>query len=228
MKKILSTIAFMALTLSACAQTNWNFSNLSDADKALLDADKTNWTYDAANMRYANTTDYLPNSEALKANGKELDITKGLLFTAAKKDRIRLSVKEKYQVLMLNDANMTVVIPGLKKGQTIQVVSKTGKSSEAHGFEASNVNAEEGSFVESTNKQTNKGTVIADGDVVLKTTTGSMVIYSISIDSTDGIKTLKINAKNRKQQLYSLNGIRVNHPAASGIYLMNGKKYIMK
>ena len=231
MKKILSTIALMALTLSASAQTSWNFSNLSDADKALLDGDQTNWTYDATNLRYANTADYLPNNETLKANGKELDITKGLLFTAAKKDRIRLSVKKNYQVLVLNDVNMTVVIPGLKKGQTIEVVAKTGKSSEAHGFTASNVTAEDGSFVESTDKLTNKGTVIADGDVVLKTTSGSMVIYSINVNeagNTDGIVAMNSTEKNGSRQWYTLNGVRVSQPTGKGIYLMNGKKYTIE
>lgn len=236
MKKILSIIALMVLTMSASAQTIWNFSNLSDADKALLDADQANWTYDAANLRYANTADYLPNGETLKANGKELEVTKGLLFTAAKKDRIRLSVKEKYQVLMLNDADMTVVIPGLKKGQTIEVVAKTGKSSEAHGFTASNITAEEGSFVESLDKLSNKGKVIADGDVVLKTTAGAMVIYSITVgnaDDTNGINTIATDngiqtAENQAQQWYTMNGLHVNKPTAKGIYVMNGKKVIMK
>ena len=231
MKKILFTITLMALTLSASAQKSWNFSNLSDADKALLDSDNLNWTYDATNQRYANTADNLPNGEVLKVNGKELDITKGLLFTATKKDRIRLSVKKNYQVLVLNDANMTVVIPSLKKGQTIEVVAKTGKSLEAHGFTASNVAAEDGSFVESTDKLTNKGTVIVDGDVVLKTTAGSMVIYSIIVKETgdtSAIRTMESNTKKGNQQWYTLNGMRVSQHVGKGIYLINGKKYVIE
>lgn len=231
MKKILSIIALMALTMGANAQASWNFSNLSDADKALLDGDQTNWTYDATNLRYANTADYLPSGETLKAGGKELDITKGLLFTATKKDRIRLSVKQNYQVLVLNDAGMSVVIPGLKKGQTIEVVAKTGKSSEAHGFTASNTIAEDGSFVESTDKQTNKATVVADGDVVLTTTSGSMVIYSINVneaENTNGILAINNTEKNGSRQWYTLDGVRVSQPAGRGIYLMNGKKYTIE
>ena len=54
MKKMttLLSMLLMLVTLTVNAQS-WSFATVSTDDKTNLDADKTNWTYDGTNNRWA-------------------------------------------------------------------------------------------------------------------------------------------------------------------------------
>ena len=187
MKKIqfIFTLLFCMIFASANAQT-WNFSSMSEADKALCAKD-ANWVL--GTDRYCYTKEL--SNAALVANGTELAYAKGLLFTAGKpsdntegKAKIRLNYGGSR--LELNGAKVVLIIPGLKAGQKVTVVCKTGKSKEARGFNVTNLTPVSGSFNStSADDQTNVGTVTADGNVELSTSAG-MYVMSITVENGGG------------------------------------------
>ena len=86
MKKI-NTLLYMLLAgfvalfaTGANAQTTWDFSTMSDADKTACQADADNWLLGADRWCYIGGA--LENAP-LVANGTELDYAKGLTFTAS-------------------------------------------------------------------------------------------------------------------------------------------------
>lgn len=173
--------------LSAKAQMAWNFTTISDADKALMNGDAANWHDDTAKGRYNLLTAI--DGTALMAGTTELSYAKGLLFTAAAgKDntngKIRLNYKD--QRLELNGGGITITIPDLKAGQIVTVTCKTAKSTEARGINVGNITPTEGFFnATSLDQQTNKGNVTADGNVTLTTSAG-MNITAISVEDAQG------------------------------------------
>ena len=115
----------------------------------------------------------------LKANGSVIEWTRGLQFGKMTKDKARLDPGTR---LALNGKNLSITIPGLKKGQTVTVVCKSGNSTEARGLNVTNLTPTSGYFNNtSLEQQTNVGTVAANGDVKLTTSAG-MNIFSISVE----------------------------------------------
>lgn len=173
------------LCLSAGAQT-WNFTSMTQADKDLCAADD-NWLLGTDRYCYCAAL----TNEALTANGTELAYAKGLKFTATAatekaegKAKIRLNYGSAR--LELNGTSVALIIPNLKAGQTVTVNAMTGKSNTARGFNVTNLTPVSGSFNStSTEKQTNVGTVIADGDVTLTTTAG-MYVYDVTVSAASG------------------------------------------
>lgn len=171
--------AMMMTAVTAAAQT-WDFSSMSDTDKANLNADTENWTYEETNNRWKNVGKY--DRQPLMANGAELEFTKGLLLTANAADRVRVDNKKKS--LTLNGSGVTLTIPGLKAGMTLTVVCQSSSSSTARALTPANLTVTDG-FVKSTDKVTCTGTVIEDGEVTL-TSDGGMYIFSIGTAAAGG------------------------------------------
>lgn len=173
------------LALNANAQrTTWDFSEGADeTDIANLAADATNWTYESANNRYLSVQSY--NAEQLTANGVVLNYTSELLFTTTKPDAVRIDLKKNCMTL---NQKSTVTIKNVKAGSVITVECKSSSSTAARGLNVTNVTPTSGSFnATSVDKQTNVGTIDADGDVTLSNT-GGLYVYSITISeagSTD-------------------------------------------
>lgn len=188
MKKIqfILTLMLCMVFASADAQQKWNFTSMTDADKALCAAD-ANWVLGSDRYCFTNA---LTNA-ALTANGAELSYAKGLKFTALApsdksegKAKIRLNYGSSR--LELNGSNVTVIIPGLKAGQKVTVSCKTGKTDTPRGLNVTNLTPVSGSFnATSADEQTNVGTVTADGDVQLTTSAG-MYLYSIEVSAAGG------------------------------------------
>lgn len=175
-------VAVMMLAATGAKAQSWDFSYVSDADVANLAADTDGWEYETSNNRYKNKTTY--DAAPLKANGAELEITKGLLFTAGVADAVRVDIKGKR--ISLNKAGTTITIENLKAGMTLTMSCKSSSSTTARAINTTNITAVSGSFgTPTTDSQTNVGTVTADGAVTLQTT-GGMYVYSISISDTGG------------------------------------------
>lgn len=173
------TALMMLAATTATAQT-WNFSSMSDTDKANLNADTDAWEYDSSNNRWKNKTAY--DRQPLTANGTELEFSRGLLITVAAADRVR--VDNKKNSLTLNGANGVVTIPDLKAGMKVTVTCQSSSSSTARGLTPTNLTETSG-FDKSTSSVTCTGTVEADGEVTL-TSDGGIYIYSISaVDPSD-------------------------------------------
>lgn len=174
-------IALVALLLmgaagSASAQS-WDFSAITEADQANLNADTDNWTYDSTNKRWKNTK--AMTAAPVVANGTELALTQGLRVTVSGADRLR--VDNKKHSLTLNGAGGQVTIPALKAGTVVTVVCQSSSSSAERGLTPTNLTVTDG-FGKSAGKTTNRGTVEADGDVTL-TADGGLYLYSITAGS---------------------------------------------
>ncbi len=178
----LATAAVASIATLAVAQT-WDFTTVGNTDIANLAADTEAWEHEAtsSNDRYKNIGTY--DNEPLTANGEELALTQGLLFTASSSDAIRIDVKNKR--LAMNKTT-TITIGDVAAGSTITVRCKTSSSSASRGLNVTNVTPTSGYFNSTaTEEQTNVGTVDADGDVTL-TNTGGLYVYSISVSSGSG------------------------------------------
>lgn len=165
---------FVALfATGANAQTTWDFSTMSDADKTACQADADNWLLGADRWCYIGGA--LENAP-LVANGTELDYAKGLTFTASApsaKEEGKAKVRCNYgsSRLELNGTGVQMTINGLKAGQVVTVKCLTGKSETARGLDATNLSGTQG-FGEaaiSSEEMTCTGTVAADGSVTLTT-----------------------------------------------------------
>ncbi|NPD90983.1 pectate lyase family protein [Xylanibacter muris] len=174
-------LCLTALSIQPAYSQTWDFSSLSSSDKTALDSDTENWTYDSSNNRWKNVTTY--NKAPLKAEGRELELTRGLLITVGAADRVRIDMKKKS--LTLNGANGVITIPGLKAGTKLTVISQSSSSSAARELTPTNLTVSEG-FTASTSKITNIGTVTEDGEVTLTSSGG---IYIFRIAASDGSDT---------------------------------------
>ena len=172
-----AAIAFVTLAANA---TVWDFSTVSESDKANLNADNTKWTYDSDKNRWLyNQTQ---NKEVLTANGQELDFSKGLLISTTGSDQVR--VDPKTGCFTINAAAATITIPSLKAGDNITVVAKCSSKTASRYVLATNVTPASGfsesSAATSSTQVTHTGTVTADGEVTLSTN-GGMYIYKIEV-----------------------------------------------
>ena len=179
--------AAIACTLTAGAQDtttlSWDFTSTPETDIANLNADATNWKAsvtgtDTSVNRWANTAKL--SSSALIANGQELEMTKGLKFSAGGADKIRI---DKNSAIRLNGSKLSITIPGLSEGAKVTVICETANSSDARSISATNLRTVSG-FTSSTERQTNVGTVTAAGDVTV-TTGGGMAFYTITVEGNE-------------------------------------------
>lgn len=170
----------MAFAATGAQAVTWDFSTLSDADRAALNADTGAWEYDSANNRWKNKTSF--TASPLMANGAELQLTAGLRYTATKADQIR--VDDKKHSVTLNNKAASVTITGLKAGDKVTVSAQSSSSSTERMLEYTNLTPVSG-FTNSTDRLDNVGTVIADGDVTLQPT-GGFYVYSITVDGEGG------------------------------------------
>lgn len=229
MKKLATFVVFALLNVfSVNAQTEWNFGVIPAADQENMNTDAVLWKNNEASFRYENTVKNTPKKEPLMANGQELEMTKGLLFDGVtKSNRIRLSYKDKNQVLILSEAGFSITIPDLKKGQKIEVVAKPASSGTTAGLSATNLDAEEGSFGEITAKSTHNGTVKEDGEVTLTTETNGVGFCTIKVtEGTNGITEIKTDAQ-AQGKWFTIDGKRISKPTTGGLYICNGKKIAM-
>lgn len=167
--------ALSSFTVSALT---WNFGSLSDADVTNLNADPSVWTYDSSNNRWSNAV--VMSNAVLTANGEEISIAKGLLFTATSSDEIRIDAKKKS--ITLNKSAAKITLPSLKAGQTVTFVSQCSSKTDARNLQVTNFNCESGfdPYKSGDGSITSKGTVSEDGDITINAT-GGMYLYSIEV-----------------------------------------------
>ena len=134
MKKILSLLAVLLISLGASAQAEWDFSEISSIDLSDLNNDADNWYYDSEKDRYS--FQKALTEQELTASGSTFAFTQGLFFTApaiaegkTKADGVvRLDVKN----LCLNlNGTVTVTIKNQKKGNVVTVKAKSSNKSTA-------------------------------------------------------------------------------------------------
>lgn len=169
--------AMLMVCGTAKAQT-WDFTSVSETDKANLASDTARWTHEStsSNDRYKNIGNY--TKEPLKANGVELEFTRGMLFTISADDAVRVDVKG---ARMAMNKALTITIKEAKQGYKVTMKCKTSKPGTARGVNVTNITPESGFFnTTSADNQTNVGVVTEDGDITI-TNTGGLYVYSISV-----------------------------------------------
>ena len=230
MKHLLSLLTACLLSLSAQAQQTWNFVDLSESIQ-LIKADETNWHVDKRKtdvpVQWSNENAFTEWS-TLKANGKEIPATKGLMFIGAQYKLIfSISSKDK-NYFKLNSSKAKIKICNLKKGQELTIVGLSGSKEDARTFTAEE-NLEVISGMEPTlAEHTSKAIVKANGDIVIGCT-NAMNVYSISISAADdtGITQTTICKPSGNDKFYTLDGKQVK-PSHKGIIIAKGKKYANK
>lgn len=173
-----ATVALVALVSNA---TVWDFSTLSTTDNANISADPTNWPkdkeWDKGKQRWGNGSAL--SAAPLKANGAELEFTKGLLITTTGSDQVRIDPNNGKGRFTLNKTTASVTIPGLKAGDIVTINAGSSNSSTARKLTATNLTVTKG-FAESKDSGDNIGTVTADGDVTFSAS-GGFYIYKITV-----------------------------------------------
>ncbi len=205
-KRFVTLALTMLVTAMAALNVNaqtWNFNvgSLTGFQESYL-SDYTNITADINNTtRWANNGGTegryqiiakLSSAQQLSANGKVLEITKGLYFSTTSTD-FRLDIKNNYVYLK----KTTLTLKNLKAGQWVELKTKATGNSAAnlayHLVAPSNLEETSGfgNHV-SGQEQSNKGKVNADGDVVLVLNDDGAAIQctSITIFASDGTTPL--------------------------------------
>lgn len=235
MKNLFNLVAFLFLSMTANAQT-WNFLEMNDADKALLEADVENWTHEVTGSedRYNATAINGGEAIAISAGGTELAYAKGLKFTyntgKTNKDKIRLNPNKATSGLQMNGADLVLTIPNVAAGTVIEMEVRSGKSNEERGFTVTNFTPDEGTSLVTTSKLTIKGKATANGDVSFMTTAGMNVISLKVVSSTEtgmGNAVTAVPSAKKDDRIFTLSGVQVKSPAR-GIYIKGGKKIVVR
>lgn len=241
MKRLYSIVSLLMafFALSANAQT-WDFSGegISDADIANLKADAANWKYDETYNRWGNVNAI--NNAELKANGKPIYFTEGLLFTAPAAEYVRIDAKK--TCLTLNNSQTVVKINNVKAGYKVTVKAQCSSKDTKRTINATNVTSETFGKLEGVSGTTLEftGEVTADGSITLQST-GGMYVHLISVvdpneepapDPSSLNKTTNSvfkNANNNQVQLTLFNGENFFYNTAEVKAMnINGKKVLVE
>ncbi len=199
---ILGALLLTMMGMNALAQTSWDFTTVSSADQSLLAADESgNWMKDSKN-RWCHVK-ALANAP-LTANGTELDFGKGLLFSCNANENGNLRLGEGR--LWVGNASCPIVIPALKKGQTVSVRYKTSSNGTARHFTPSNLEETSG-FDDSASEQTATGKVAADGDVTLTPSAG-LYVYELIVGAIPGATEVIPGGETTLYQDVSANAVK--------------------
>lgn len=265
----LCLLMMVALTAKAQdATTTYNFRSLPAIDSLLFDGDTDNWTLvtDGNNKYFTNKTelgkyhgekgadadinDFKKYFFKLNIDGSEPQTYAGLWFGKyyvtgaghrafgtfpAGKNQLRFYTNR----LGLWSGGAAFAIDNLKKGQTVEIVTRSAKN--GNYLVPSNLDITDG-FAEITLAQINKdvtstGTVVEDGACVFYATNG-IYVYTITVKDAKGNVVTAIDApaiaraaKAAPMGVYNLQGQRVADSAANlpnGLYIVNGKKVVKK
>ena len=220
--------------LDPTAATTWDFTKeLGTDDAANLEADATNWSFDSENGYWANKTVLTDRNvfTALKANGAELAITKGLTFTRDHNSgldagRIRIAPEKFFAI---NGSAVIINFGTLAKDDVIRIRMKGAGESE-RSITPSNAEATEGSLTTADVDQHEVSLKVkVDGEVTLTPTNGFQflaITINADLPVVDGISTIKAETTT-DAPVYNLQGQRVD-ASYRGVVIKNGKKAIQK
>ena len=221
----------VVVPLDPTPATTWDFTKeLGTDDAANLAADATNWSFDSENGYWANKTVLTERNvfTALKANGTELDITKGLTFTRDNSTgldagRIRIAPEKFFAI---NGSAIIINFGTLAKDDVIKIRLKGSGDSERS---ISATNAEGSLTTNDTDMHEVEFKVKVDGEVTLAPSNGFQflaIAINTDLPVVDGISTIKAETTT-DAPVYNLQGQRVD-ASYRGVVIQNGKKAIQK
>lgn len=218
--------------------TTWNFAVLSDADAANLAADADNWEYSEDNGYWANKATLAERNvfTALKANGAELEITKGLEFardnsTGLEAGRVRIA-PNKY--VAVNGSKVIIKLGDLAKDDVIKIRLKGAGDSE-RSLSAANAEITDGTLT-TADTDVHEATLKVAADGVVSFTTGNgFQFFALTInadlpkaeDEGDPNAISTVEATASTTAVYNLTGQQVK-ANFRGIAIQGGKKVVLK
>lgn len=215
--------------------TTWNFTQeLSEADAANLAADAATWTFDAESNYWKNTVTLAERSVLvpLKANGVELELTKGITFArdgseGLDAERVRIAPGK---FVAVNGSKISLSFGEMAKDDVIKMIIKGAGDSE-RTLSPANAEVIEGTLTTADTEQHIAAVKVKkDGTVSFETTNGfQFFAFAINAELPEivtGIETVKVAHQNANA-IYNLAGQQVNE-GFKGLVIMNGKKIVKK
>ena len=247
--------AYLSITDESVDNREWDFTASkiwSDAtitnlevDRAVTDGD---WRSNAEkeidgvmHYRYMNYSISKTEPSELSANGEKIAETAGLLF---KGNTNRVGIDDRSPNRFYFAANnVYVIIPDLKAGSTVTISTKSSGSGTNYAYMTCDDTNVTRSGADDALEVDNVFTINAFGNYEFQPNRG-LYITKITVNyggssaaarefialfdnTTTGISTTE--SKNVTDvQWYTLSGMRIEKPTTKGIYVRNGKKFIVK
>ena len=212
------------------APTTWDFTQvLSDNDAANLAADANTWTFDKDNNYWKNAAVLAERNvfEPLKANGVELEVTKGLTFTRDNseglgEDRVRIKSKN---YVAVNGSSVSISLGSLVKNDVIKLKFKGSGESE-RSLTVSNTELVSGSLTTADVEEHEvELKVLKDNPVTITTSNGfQFMAITVNAELPTGVNSVKAEgAKAKVAGTVNLAGQQVGADY-KGIVIKDGKK----
>lgn len=216
------------------AATTWDFTKeLSANDAANLAADANTWTFDSDNNYWKNAAVLAERNvfEPLKANGVELEVTKGLTFTRDNSeglgvDRVRIKSKN---YIAVNGSAVSINLGALVKDDVVKLRFKGAGDSE-RSLAVSNTELVSGSLTTTDVNEHEVELKVSKDNPVTITTSNGFQFMAITINAnlpSSSVETLKAAKAAQNGATYNVAGQQVD-AAAKGLVIKNGKKVVIK
>lgn len=214
------------------APTTWDFTQvLSDNDAANLAADANTWTFDKDNNYWKNIAVLAERNvfEPLKANGVELEVTKGLTFTRDNseglgEDRVRIKSKN---YVAVNGSSVSISLGSLVKNDVVKLKFK-GAGESDRSLTVSNTELVSGSLTTADVEEHEvELKVLKDNPVIITTSNGfQFMAITVNAELPTGVNSVKAEgAKAKVAGTVNLSGQQVGDDY-KGIVVKDGKKVI--
>ena len=221
-------------TLVVKAERVWDFTepwSQSTADSLVADA---NWSmFQKLGYRYSKAMNAVQHLTT--TSGYVFPETDGLYFKCSTGNRAILSPGN---YICLYGDNLYLTVPKVSPGQTVTVVTATANAAKERGLTTDsddNLDLLAGgtkSSSQTINKWQVKSTLTEPVDVVLHSDGGAIYVYSIEVASADtvptSLQTISSGSPRNDGRWYTLNGIAVESPSRPGIYICNGRRYLLR
>lgn len=212
------------------APTTWDFSQeLSANDAANLAADVTTWTFDETNNYWKNIAVLAERNvfEPLKANGAELELTKGLTFTRDNsaglgEDRVRIKSKN---YVAVNGSSVSISLGSLVKDDVVKIKFKASGDTD-RSLTVSNTELVSGSLTTAdTDEHEVELKVLKDNPVTITTSNGfQFMAITVNAELPTGVNSVKATGTKAKVAgTVNLAGQQVGADY-KGVVIKDGKK----
>lgn len=216
-------------TVTVEAERSWDFTKEWSTESVEQLANDAKWPmFQSLGYRY---TSAMKTEQELATSDTSYVFpeTKGLYFKCSSGNRMIIN-PGKY--LCFYGDNLYLTVPKVNIGQTVTIVTASAKGARGLTTSSSDMLDLISGGVKSTDKVTNswqvKDTVDGAVDLVFHSNGGAIYVYSITVTDAMNTSIKTVSTSNKANcQWYSLNGMAVNDPA-NGIYIVNGKKYLLK
>ena len=196
-------------------------------------ADANTWTFDSDNNYWKNAAVLAERNvfEPLKANGVELEVTKGLTFTRDNSeglgvDRVRIKSKN---YIAVNGSAVSINLGALVKDDVVKLKFKGAGDSE-RSLAVSNTELVSGSLTTTDVNEHEVELKVSKDNPVTITTSNGFQFMAITINAdlpSSSVETLKAAKAAQNGATYNVAGQQVD-AAAKGLVIKNGKKVVIK